>query len=298
METLELYDDPLAFGEAASTFLATQALRCTVIASQLAVLLAAEVVTSRNFPTPYWFALARSGDGAVIGLAMRTADYPPYLIDMPPQAAGELAAQVMARGERPSGANGTPSAAAAFCERLVDAWGGRVETEIASRLFQLTQLRVPDQVPGSGRLATPVDLDLLAAWLDAFSDEVHIGGPHNELSPQDRHAENLRFVADKVAGANQWVWTDRQGQIVSMAGARDPAFGFARVGPVYTPPAARNQGYAAAVTALATRAVLERGAIPCLFTDLANPTSNGVYQRIGYEPVDDTVHLRIADTPA
>ena len=42
----------------------------------------------------------------------------------------------------------------------------------------------------------------------------------------------------------------------------------------------------------------ERGAIPCLFTDLANPTSNGVYQRIGYEPVDDTVHLRIADTPA
>lgn len=73
--------------------------------------------------------------------------------------------------------------------------------------------------------------------------------------------------------------------------------GFARIGPVYTPPDRRGRGYAAGVTARAARAILDAGATPCLFTDLANPTSNGVYQRIGFEPVLDTVTVRI-DRPS
>jgi predicted GNAT family acetyltransferase len=63
--------------------------------------------------------------------------------------------------------------------------------------------------------------------------------------------------------------------------------GSARVGPVYTPTAARGHGYGSAVTAAATRSILDEGAIPVLFTDLANPTSNKIYQAMGYEPVED-----------
>ena len=61
-----------------------------------------------------------------------------------------------------------------------------------------------------------------------------------------------------------------------------------RVGPVYTPPDGRRRGYAEAVTAAVTARALARGRRFCfLFTDLANPTSNGIYRRIGYRPVCD-----------
>ena len=43
-------------------------------------------------------------------------------------------------------------------------------------------------------------------------------------------------------------------QPVASAAARPPSFGYARIGPVYTPPADRRRGYAAGVTAVAAQA--------------------------------------------
>jgi predicted GNAT family acetyltransferase len=64
------------------------------------------------------------------------------------------------------------------------------------------------------------------------------------------------------------------------------------VSPVYTPSDLRGRGYAGAVTAAVSRAALDAGAGEVLlFTDLANPTSNALYQRIGYVPVSDRVSL-------
>jgi uncharacterized protein len=61
----------------------------------------------------------------------------------------------------------------------------------------------------------------------------------------------------------------------------------ARVGYVYTPPALRGRGYASACTAALTQRLIEEGRTCFLFTDLANPTSNKIYQAIGYHPVCD-----------
>jgi predicted GNAT family acetyltransferase len=70
-----------------------------------------------------------------------------------------------------------------------------------------------------------------------------------------------------------------------------------RVGPVYTPPEHRGLGYAGAVTATVSRAALDAGACEVvLFTDLANPVSNALYRRIGYQPVSDRAVLSF--TPA
>jgi len=66
--------------------------------------------------------------------------------------------------------------------------------------------------------------------------------------------------------------------------------GAIRVAPVYTPPEHRGRGYAAGATAAATRAALDAGAEEVLlYTDLANPTSNRLYARLGYRPVEDSV---------
>jgi predicted GNAT family acetyltransferase len=61
---------------------------------------------------------------------------------------------------------------------------------------------------------------------------------------------------------------------------------------VYTTPEARGRGYGSAATAAATRDILAAGAVPCLYTDLANATSNKIYQALGYYPVVDRTLVR------
>lgn len=75
---------------------------------------------------------------------------------------------------------------------------------------------------------------------------------------------------------------------MSLAGFGNPTPNGIRVGPVFTPPALRGRGYASALVGQMTAMLLNRGLRFCfLFTDLANPTSNNIYQRVGYEPVSD-----------
>ena len=79
---------------------------------------------------------------------------------------------------------------------------------------------------------------------------------------------------------------------------RQPAgFGVARIGPVYTPREHRGRGYASAAVAEVSRRLLDEGVRVCLFTDQANPTSNRIYQALGYRPVVDMANLRGAADP-
>jgi predicted GNAT family acetyltransferase len=88
------------------------------------------------------------------------------------------------------------------------------------------------------------------------------------------------------------VW-EVEGVPVAQASARPVVAGMSRIGPVYTPPQHRRHGYAAAVTAAASQWALDEGAQRVLlFTDLANPTTNRLYPRIGYRPVYDALELR------
>jgi predicted GNAT family acetyltransferase len=83
-------------------------------------------------------------------------------------------------------------------------------------------------------------------------------------------------------------WEDDAGAPVSLAARTATAAGVARVAPVYTPADQRRRGYGAAVTAACTADALARGASEVvLFTDLANPTANSIYQSIGFRPIGD-----------
>jgi predicted GNAT family acetyltransferase len=76
-----------------------------------------------------------------------------------------------------------------------------------------------------------------------------------------------------------------------MTGQTSPSFGVARVGPVYTPREHRGNGYAGAAVAGVSRRLVADGVRVCLFTDLANPASNRIYQRLGFRPVVDMANL-------
>jgi predicted GNAT family acetyltransferase len=78
------------------------------------------------------------------------------------------------------------------------------------------------------------------------------------------------------------------GAVPAPVGTTMPAGGVVRIGPVYTPPRYRKRGYAGALVAAASQRALDNGAAACsLYTDLANPTSNKIYQAVGYRPICD-----------
>jgi predicted GNAT family acetyltransferase len=83
-----------------------------------------------------------------------------------------------------------------------------------------------------------------------------------------------------------------------MAAHTGPTPNGVRVGAVYTPPELRGRGYASACTAAVTQRLLADGRRFCfLFTDLSNPTSNSIYQKIGYRPVCDVDQYRFSNQP-
>jgi predicted GNAT family acetyltransferase len=130
------------------------------------------------------------------------------------------------------------------------------------------------------RRANAGDRELLARWIAAFSAEAG-------TEPVEPHEWADRSLAADPALRGIYLWEDG-GVVVSLAGYTGPTRHGMRLGPVYTPPELRGHGYASAVTAALTQMLLDGGRRFCsLFTDLANPTSNKIYQEIGYRPVVD-----------
>ena len=142
----------------------------------------------------------------------------------------------------------------------------------------------PGGVAGSARLAEPGDSDWLADWYTAFTVEAF-----GRIPPG---FDARKMVQRGVARSRAWLWLDDDGAPQSFAVRHPAVSGVARIGPVYTPPEARGHGYGSSATAAATQDILDDGAVPCLYTDLANPTSNRIYQALGYYAVLDRTLLR------
>jgi hypothetical protein len=197
-----------------------------------------------------------------------------------------LVAALLAAGLRPPGVSGPVGPATAVARAWQRRTGQGHRCAMSQGVYEVTELVEPGGVRGSARTGTTRDQDLCVEWLQAFADETHPDGGRREAE-----AELGSAVARRLARGGLTLW-EVDGRPVSLAGTSPVAAGVARVGPVYTPPPLRRHGYAAGVTAVATRAGFTAGAQRCmLYTDLANPTSNALYQRLGYRRVGDAVEL-------
>jgi predicted GNAT family acetyltransferase len=171
---------------------------------------------------------------------------------------------------------GEAGAAAAVAGHWTECHATAVTSVEGGRLYELVHLTPVGNVSGALRLAGPTDRAMLVEWVNAFVVDAGI-------VPVD--AETL--VDQRMKHEQFWVWDD--GEVVSMAAATVPIEGVSRVGYVYTPPARRGSGYATACVEAMSRVLTERGLRLILLTDLANPTSNAIYRRIGYEAVAETL---------
>ena len=100
-----------------------------------------------------------------------------------------------------------------------------------------------------------------------------------------------RMAQQRIASGEIFMWDD--GEPVSMAGSARPTRRGICINAVYTPHPQRKRGYASACVSALSQLLLNRGYEFCmLYTDLTNPTSNAIYQAIGYEPVIDSTMYR------
>jgi predicted GNAT family acetyltransferase len=209
---------------------------------------------------------------------------PPYelLLAVVPDVT-ELAAALGEQGTPLPGVNGSVEVVERFAATWTRGTPLRSEVVFRLRLYRLGTLCPPTPPPaGTARLAGMGDLELAIRWLRAFEDET--GVTRTNVEPAAR---------ERIDDRRLWLWRDEAGETVSLAGRTPTLAGVARVAPVYTPPEQRRHGYGAAVTAACTADALARDAEHVvLFTDLANPTTNAIYQQIGFRPVGDYCTVR------
>ncbi|MFE7167062.1 GNAT family N-acetyltransferase [Streptomyces sp. NPDC057616] len=226
---------------------------------------------------PYFGVLERAG--TVRAAYFRTPPHPLQVTPLTPGDAEALAVHLAGTGRPLPGVSGESGTAGALARAWERHTGETARPGERSRLYRLEALTVPQPWPaGRARVAGEADREQLMRWYDEFKEAVGGGAPQRAESWADA----------RIASGGLTLWEDGDGTPLSMAGTTPMIAGQVRVAPVYTPAPLRGRGYAGAVTAEVSRAARAAGAQEVLlFADLANPTSNALYQRIGYRPVTD-----------
>jgi GNAT superfamily N-acetyltransferase len=215
----------------------------------------------------------------VVGIAIRTAPYGYVVVPMSTKACQVLAHAICEADPDFPDVAGNRQAVEDF-----SASSGKVRVETEGELiYRLRQLRAPEPF-GSMRQATMEDFGFLKGWMEEFMAETGL----------------LAFDTENVVR----LVIERGGYFILNVTGEDVSFGghskilgftsgnIGRIGPIYTPKHFRKRGYASLITAYISQLLLDQGALPTLYTQATNPTSNKIYQDLGFELVDENLRIK------
>ncbi len=278
---VEHYSDAFQFLDVARPYLIEDVPR-----HQLCLGIAEQVVDQPDVYHEY-HAWVVSGEDGPVAVASCTPPYNYIIADaLGSEALGSLASAISESGVSAPGAIGNTPSILQFLERWKLATGISAELEMGQGVFSLEKVAIPEVADGSMRRATPSDRDLVLGWWLAFLEEALPAEAPGRRAAEERVDQRL----DPKRGQGLALWETKGGTTVAMSGYSAPVANFVRIGPVYTPPELRGQGYATALVATQSSHFLARGREGCLlYTDLANPTSNAIYKRIGYRQVGESM---------
>lgn len=236
------------------------------------------------FGDPSYLAAIEHG-GQVVSCALRTPPFKLVITRGPAEAYDLLAGDLATLYAELPAVLGPEPAVDHFARAWARRSGQRSRYGMRQGLFEARSvIPPPAPPPGIMRKATDADLPILVAWAAAFHAETHPTEP----------AATEQDVRARIRPGSVVLWDD--GQAVSMAGWAGRTARGVRVNFVYTPPEHRRRGYASACVATLTQQLLDEGqTFCCLYTDLSNPTSNAIYQAIGYRPVCELSDIVFAE---
>lgn len=225
--------------------------------------------------------LATWSGGAALGAAIQRDEGPVLIGASDPGAARAFADDLVRDHSGLQGVMGAPAGCDAFAGRWRELTGRGNRLRVRLRQHVLTAVNTVRAAPGASRIAGAADCEWLLDCHLAFIAEVGV---------PDAPARVREQVPPRVARGDYHVWDDAGP--VACVGFNDAAPDFARIAPVYTLPHCRGRGYATSLVAGLARELLARGKTKLfLTTDIANPTSNAIYARIGFRAENDDCAL-------
>ena len=239
--------------------------------------------TLRDHPSHYpEYALWLAEDGPeIVGAALRT---PPHnLVLARPRGDSAIEALAAAIDDELPGVIAAKPEAEAFAKAWSAKSGVTSRINRAQGVFSLERVEPPRPTPGRIRNAGAGDRPLVLDWWRAFLEEALGESPD---------PESVAHEVDHRLGAEDGgvvLWED--GETVSLSGFGSPTPNGIRIGPVYTPPEHRRRGYASALVAELSERMLNERRFCFLYTDLANPTANKIYEQIGYKRVCESAEI-------
>jgi len=162
-----------------------------------------------------------------------------------------------------------------FSDHWSEITGQRWQFNFKQKAYQLKKLVDVRISPGTFRKAKKDDLPILSEWMKAFVQEA---------LPTEQMENAEEIIKSIIKNEASFVW-ENNGELVSMACSSRPTRNCVTVNYVYTPKKFRAKGYGSSVTHQLSKYLLTKHKTCALFTDLDNPTSNSIYQKIGYREV-------------
>ncbi len=281
MARFEVLPSPTAFHAAVGDLLLRDECLHSVVIGLVHRLLQAEQGTDWSAgsgePDRDFLGALYGDDGEVTAAVWRTAPYPLGISGGSEEGLRCLLPTLQKLGIELEGFNGERWVAEAIAAEFSAHDGRDTKVIMDQRLFRLTEVRAPTPVPGTMVDATWDEVDLVRDWAHRFAVECGLADLHSR-TPE-------RPAALERGGLRFWI---KDGEPVAMAGSMRQSPHGASISWVYTPHAHRGRGYASNLVAALSQYYLDHGKdFCCLFTDQANPTSNKIYQALGYEPVTD-----------
>jgi len=167
-----------------------------------------------------------------------------------------------------------------FVEHYTKKTKKEAHVKMNMRIYRLDEVKLNGSINGRLRHATEDDLYYIPYWNEAFAAECNINLPGSDFISRVERNRN------QIDRKDLYVYED--GIPVSVIGAGRKTLNGIILNNVYTPPHYRGKGYATAMVASLCTLLLKEDYQFCgLFTDLKNPTSNNIYQKVGFYPICD-----------
>ncbi|MBY0472602.1 hypothetical protein K2X30_15665 [bacterium] len=163
--------------------------------------------------------------------------------------------------------------------------GKTITLRMAQGIYRCQQVKLAPEPPGTVfRVATTKDLAIVGKWAEEF---------HAEATPQDPPMDGAAFAQDRIQAQAIYL-VEVEGDPKGMAAKTRDIETACTINMVYTPKKNRKKGYASIVTGRLTDLLLKSGKRETnLFTDISNPTSNKIYQNLGYQYIGDSVQYGV-----